>query len=312
MTKDKGVLLVNMGGPVHELDMKFFLLNMFHDKHILPFNPVSRTILARMITTFRYKKSWKKYQLIGGTPLIEATCKTTAELSKLLPNYDVRLAFSYSAPLIHEVMQKMHNAGIKQLVVVPLYPHFSLTTFESVVADSKNAAARFSDFNLQFVAPYYANPHYIDFWKDIINKHIKQKKLQNPLLLFSAHSIPAYFVEKQNDPYPQHITESAQLIARACGLEHKVSYQSQVKGSKWIGPTTPDTVLELKKQGLKELVYVPISFVSENLETLYDLDHDLVPFAQKVAKIENASRVRIPDVHESFVNALFEAVKQTE
>ncbi len=297
-----GVLLVNMGGAESPEEMKTFLSRMFKDPYILPFGKTGRNLLAFIISTTRHKKSWKKYQLIGGTPIIKATEKSKQLLQGSLgSDYQVEMAFSYSQPLISESLYNFIDKGIKDIVIVPLYPQSSFSTRVSVESDVKKVSEK-ENLNIRFVKEFYQKELYIEFWANLISDHIKEKNYKKPLLLFSAHSIPEYMVDK-GDTYPRAILESATLISNHMELDFDVVYQSGMSG-KWIGPDVNDRLKEMATEGKEEIIIIPISFVNENLETLYDIDKIIVPFASNKLGIKSISRVRIPEGDENFIKLL--------
>ncbi|MFH0867443.1 MAG: ferrochelatase, partial [Bacteroidota bacterium] len=107
-----GILLVNMGGASSLKEMKMFLSRMFNDPFILPYGKTIRILLSFIISNSRYKKSWKKYELIGGTPIIRVTQKIVHVLQNEIPDsFQVKMAFSYTSPFIHESMESFHNSG---------------------------------------------------------------------------------------------------------------------------------------------------------------------------------------------------------
>lgn len=304
----KGILLVNMGGPQSLPEMKFFLKKMFRDPHILPFNVLGRFLLGTLITNLRYKKSWQKYQKIGGTPLVQSTKLTVEKLRKALPGACIKYAFSYSAPLVKDAFAAFREEGVKEVLTIPLYPHFSITTFRAVTDDANRAAEKTDGIKNSNISPYYKNEKFIRFWKNIILEQAKKAGAKKPLLLFSAHSIPLSFIKK-GDNYPEHISESAREIAEACGLPFKLAYQSQIKGSKWLEPKTELVMDELRKSGTEEIIIVPISFVSENLETLYDIDYGLIPYGKEIG-FKNISRAKLPLASDDFTELLVDITRQ--
>ena len=305
-----GVLLVNMGGARSQKEMKTFLASMFKDPHILPFGKIGRNILSFIISNARYKTSWKKYELIGGTPIIHATKATTHALQNELKNdFSVKMAFSYSSPTIEDSMLSFKKEGITNITIIPLYPQSSVSTTSSVLDDVQKVVLKENSFEIRFKNEFYQHKGFINFWSNLITAHIKQKGLSLPYLLFSAHSIPQYMVEK-GDSYSRAIEESAALIAGNLDLDFEVAYQSGMRSGKWIGPDVKDSLKLLAKTGKEEIVIVPISFVNENLETLYDVDKVIIPFAKKELGINHISRVRIPEADDSFIKLLADIVKK--
>jgi protoporphyrin/coproporphyrin ferrochelatase len=299
-----GVLLINMGGANSPKELKVFLARMFKDPFILPFGKLGRNLLSFIISNTRYKKSWKKYLAIGGSPIIEATEQTQKVLQeKLGENYLVDIAFSYSAPLIKDSIQSLLSMGIRQLTVIPLYPQASYSTTDSVQSDVKAALAGINNIEVNFVREFYDHPDFVNFWAKLIKIHIDQNQSVAPLLLFSAHSIPKALVDK-GDTYPLAIEASAKAIAESLGCKWQVAYQSGMKRSEWIGPDVNVVIKDLALQNVSDIIIIPISFVNENLETLYDIDQQIIPAAKNIPGIKNISRVNIPVADPEFINLL--------
>jgi len=302
----KAILIVNMGGPLSEKDMEFFLLKMFNDKRIIGAPKLIRKFIANKITRKRYKKSWEKYQLIGGTPIIKNTELTAKELIKHLPKeYLVDFAFSYSNPLIYNTIEKLADKGATEIKIIALYPQESFTTTKSVEDDMLIAAKNFPKIKISMNGNFSDNTNFINFWVEIIQNHIKENNLQNPLLIYSAHSIPQYLVEK-GDKYGENIERSAKLISEKLNLKYKVCYQSKIGKLKWLGPDTKESISEMSPEN--EIIFVPISFVSENLETLYDIECEIIPFAKETGKFNHISRIKIPVTHELMTKTILDLI----
>lgn len=301
----KGVLLVNMGGVTSEAEMKTFLKKMFMDPYIIPLAKPLRKIISLLISNTRYKRSWKKYEGIGGTPILKATEVLRREVQQQIGiNYKVALAYSYAHPYINESLAELRNDGVTEIKVIPLYPQTSYTTTSSVIAECKKALLKMPELNLDYCYGFYRNDEFIAFWESQISKLIEEKKYKNPKLVFSAHSIPLSMV-KRGDKYPEAISLSARNIATKLGLEYEVAYQSGMRSGKWLGPDTTDLLdCIAEHENAREIIIVPISFVSENLETLYDIDKYIIPFAIKKLGIKNISRVMIPEADPVFVKLI--------
>jgi ferrochelatase len=306
----KGVLLVNMGGATSLKEMKSFQTAMFRDQRILPFRKPVRFLLSFIISNVRYKKSWKKYELIGGTPIIDATLKSVIALqTKLNHSYKVKMAFSYTFPTIEESLYSFEDEGIHDIVVIPLYPQSSFSTTESIMDEVRKMQHKESAFDIRFVKRFYQHEGFVGFWAKLILGHMEQYNLSTPFLLFSAHAIPQYLVDN-GDSYPREIEESAALIANKLGLDFEVAYQSGMRRAKWIGPDVKVSLKILAKAGTREIVIIPISFVNENLETLYDIDKVIIPFAGIDLGIAHVSRVTLPEADETFIQLLADLVRK--
>ncbi len=296
-----GILLINMGGPVSPAEVKKFLRLMFLDKHIIPAPFIIRNLLSLFISSSRYKKSWKKYNIIGGTPIKKNTQElVNAIQNKLGLSFYIKAAYSYSEPFISTAINEFYNDGIKNIIAIPLYPQASITTTESVIFDINKTINK--DIKINVAPEFYENKFFIEFWYNLIKSHIKNNKLSNPFLIFSAHSIPISFIKK-GDTYQNAIEESAELIASSLELEYKVSYQSGMNARTWLGPDTLSSLKDLASKEIDEVVIIPISFVSENLETLYDLDNQIIPLIKEETSL-NISRVNIPAIHPSFIEMI--------
>lgn len=306
----KGVMLVNMGGPESPEELKTFLSRMFRDPFILPFRKPFRNLLAFVISRTRYRKSWKKYELIGGTPLVKSTRKTAGSLQALLgEGYSVKIAFSYSSPDIQNAFNAFKNDGIQDITVVPMYPQASFTTTSSVLADVKKVTDKDPFFKVSVTGEFYSHPGFIAFWISNIEKHMVKHKIQDPTLVFSAHSIPEFNIEK-GDTYAASVLACASLIATKMGLHYEAGFQSGMRGGKWIGPDIMEHLKTLREEGVDNLVMIPVSFVHENLETMYDLDIEIVPHAVKTLGFSNVSRVSLPESDPNLVAMLADLIKE--
>ena len=305
-----GVLLVNMGGATSLKEMRSFLACMFRDPKILPFGKTVRYLLSFIISNARYKKSWEKYILIGGTPIIDATLKSVQSLQVHLKNdYAVKMAFSYTSPTIEESLHSFKAKGIHDITVIPLYPQSSFSTTGSIKDALQKINHKEPAFDIRVIERFYQHDGFVSFWTKIIRAHNEQYKLTSPFLLFSAHSIPRYMVDN-GDTYPREIEESAALIAHKLGLDFRVTYQSEMGKGKWIGPDVKVSLEVLIKAGIREIVIIPISFVNENLETLYDIDKVIIPFAKTELGISHISRVLLPEADETFIQLLADLVRK--
>ncbi len=304
-----GILLVNMGGPTSEKELLFFLKKMFTDPFILPFPKPVRFLVSRVISYSRYKKSWLKYELIGGTPLISEVEECANLLNIELGNkYIIESAFSYSQPLIAEGVNILTKKGAKKIKILPLYPQESMTTTGSVRADVRKILKSNPSLEIEIINQFYDNDYFTDFWTELIKNHIEENKINNPLLIFSAHSIPEYLVNK-GDTYPQAINKSAELIANKLQLDFKITYQSKMGKMKWLAPDTKEVIEKLIESTTKNIVIIPISFINENLETLYDLDTELIPYFNNEFNFYNISRVKIKSNHKLLIKTFVDIVK---
>lgn len=298
----KGVLLVNMGGPQSIEEMRLFLKNMFSDKYILPLPIGLRQFVASMIARKRHPASWEKYQLIGGTPIIKHT-EATGQALQEAAGIPVYTAYSYTPPFIGDVMKKMTADGIRDIIVLTMYPQASDTTTTSVFMDVARASKDLPDITIRKICDYSVHPKFLEYWKTLIEEHIQRAGVDDPLLLFTAHAIPLYGV-RRGDMYPDTVKHMAKRLADLMDRRYEVAFQSRVGPVKWVGPDTDDHLEELVAAGEKKVVLIPVSFTTECLETVYDLNIKLVDVYKQDHRVEHISRVEIPSAHPLFIESL--------
>ena len=310
------VVLFNLGGPDSLEAVEPFLFNLFCDPDI--FNlPFGQKLFAKIISSRRAPKIVGEYKLIGGkSPINEWTEKQRSMLEKNLrkdyPSLDVHIAMRYWKLLTDETVAKVEKANYEKIILLPLYPHYSITTtgssFNEWKRHYKGEASK-----LVFINDYYADEKYVA----AINQRIDETILQFPekirrevQIVFSAHGTPVSLVKK-GDPYSNHIKETVNAVmnARKHSHEHHLCFQSKVGPMKWLEPTTASMIEELAQENKKNLLIVPISFVSDHVETLYELDIEYRHVADKCG-IENYIVMKGLNDSELFIESLTEIVKR--
>jgi ferrochelatase len=274
--------------------------------------------LAWLISTLRFKKSQENYKKIGGgSPLRRITeAQGQALRSQLQQNgheANVYIGMRYWNPFTEEAIAQIKRDKIEELVVLPLYPQFSISTTGS----SFRLLNRIwqSDRELQkikytVVPSWYDNSGYLQAMANLIEKTLDQVKDPSTAhIFFSAHGVPVSYIEEAGDPYQKEIETCAALIMQKLNRSnpYKLAYQSRVGPVEWLQPYTDVAIAELAAQGVKELVVVPISFVSEHIETLEEIDMEYREIAEH-AGIETFARVPAPDTDPTFIQALADIV----
>ncbi|MCL4510786.1 MAG: ferrochelatase [Bacteroidetes bacterium] len=277
-----GVVLFNLGGPLSTDDIEEFLFNLFMDPYIIeiPLRGFIRKVLARFIARRRAGKTAFYYEVMGGkSPQYELTMKQAKALEKKLrENLDVKVyvGMRYFKPYIEEAYKALLNDNIENVILLPLYPHYSRTTtlssFEEWNRVTENPSGRMKILQIE---SYHDNPLYIDAIADRISETLA--KFPNNVrgrvhILFSAHGVPERIV-KRGDPYQKQIIETVNLVSKKFLNPHSLAYQSRVGPVKWLGPPTLEEIKRLASNGVKNLVVIPISFVSEHSETLYEVNY---------------------------------------
>jgi len=284
-----GIVLFQLGGPDSLDSVEPFLRNLFLDPDIIPLGPLNfvRGPLARYIAKKRCIPVAQRYGMIGKrSPIGILTERQRVRLVKALEPYIDPVAVTamrYWHPLTEEAVAEIRKAkGLDELVLLPLYPHYSYATTLSSLKEWRRVYGEpVDDLPERTVEYFYDHPFYIQALIKNIGKILRHFPDSSRVhLVFSAHGLPMSLVEK-GDPYPKHIEETVRLVCRQ-GAEqypgwpktHLLCYQSRVGPAKWLEPSFVGTLERLGHEGVKEMLVVPISFVTEHIETLHEVNID--------------------------------------
>jgi ferrochelatase len=316
-----GVLLFNLGGPETLQDVKPFLYRLFSDPEIIriKWGPARKT-LAYTIATLRRKTSEGYYRQIGGgSPLRRLTEEQARALAGELrsrgKDVETFVGMCTWRPFLSEAIERIEASTIESLVILPLFPQYSVTTTGSGFAALRRlieTRPSFKRLTVQWVCSWADQPSYIASFEQLIRRELGRfNKSDSVHILFSAHSIPERYVQ-EGDPYLEQTKKTVDLIMARLGNKnsHQLSFQSKIGPVKWLEPLTNDVIIELGKQGIQDVLVVPISFVSEHVETLYELDILYKKVAQQ-AGIANFRRVPTLNSDPAFIRALAEIVEST-
>ncbi len=270
------VFLMNLGGPRSLDEVEPYLFDLFSDPAVLqaPLGPF-RKPLARLIARRRAPSSAKKYQLIGGrSPLVQETEEQARALAAALGRgFSAHLAMRCGHPNTAEGVREALAAGAERAVALPLYPQWANATTKSALDELRRLWP--AERPLIEVCTWHDHPGWLAASSATLREAIARVPAgirDRLLVVFSAHGLPLRQVRK-GDPYPGYVEISARGTAERCGLgagEWQLTYQSRVGPMRWLGP---DTVGWLRSHAKgRAIVTHPIAFVSDHLETLYDLD----------------------------------------
>lgn len=319
-----GVLLLNLGGPETLDDVQPFLFNLFADPDIIRLPRLFRFLqqpLAKLISTLRAPKSKEAYASIGGgSPLRKITDDQALALKRALEakglSSNIYVGMRYWYPFTEEAIQQIKKDGITRLVVLPLYPQFSISTTGSsisVLEQTFREDAYLSRLPVSIINSWYQREGYIRSMADLIEKELESfSEPREAMIFFSAHGVPVSYVENAGDPYRDQMEECIFLImqelkARGISNEHALAYQSRVGPVQWLKPYTDEVLVELGQKGVKSLLAVPVSFVSEHIETLEEIDMEYRELALE-SGIKNWARVPALGLTPSFIMDLADAV----
>ncbi|ACK64419.1 Ferrochelatase [Rippkaea orientalis PCC 8801] len=317
-----GVLLLNLGGPEQLEDVRPFLFNLFSDPEIirLPF-PWLQKPLAWLISSLRSEKSQENYKQIGGGSPLRKITEAQAEaleqrLAEIGHTAQIYIGMRYWHPFTEEAIARIKRDRLKNLVILPLYPQFSISTSGSsfrVLEEMWNADPQLKAINYTLIPSWYDDPRYLAAMADLIAQELDKCEEPNRVhIFFSAHGVPQSYVDEAGDPYQAEIEACTRLIMQTLNRpnDYTLAYQSRVGPVEWLKPYTEDALKELGEQGVQDLLVVPISFVSEHIETLQEIDIEYREVAEE-AGIENFYRVPALNTHPVFIDSLAQLVTKS-
>jgi len=291
----KAIILLNMGGARSADELKEFLYNMFKDERIIS-SPV-RHILAPLISNLRYKKVWENYEIIGGSRIYNITQKLCENMKKYT-NDDVVYTMRYTKPHLKDVIFKYN-----EVTLLPLYPHYSFTTYESSLDELKEIEYT---GKVNIVKPFFKDKRF----NEIITQNILNS-VENPEewnLIFSAHGLPQKIIDK-GDKYQSHIQQHVKILKEKLPSFKSVNlaYQSRFGFAKWLQPYLHEELEKYKNQNV--LIY-PIAFMIDNSETDLELKVEYRHLAKKQG-IKNYKVVECPNDSEKTAKFLTELANES-
>jgi ferrochelatase len=312
---DRAILFLQLGGPETLADVRGFLYRLFSDPEVIRVrSSLLRKFIASSIALTRAGTSKKMYAAIGGgSPIRRLTEEQSAGVEKLLrargKDVLVRTAMTCSRPLVEDVVRELVGLGCRRFLAFPLYPQYSLTTTKGALDRSRDAVSRFAPGgSLEEKGSFPSDAGFIAAHVDLIRRELSRFPDPSPgstFILFSAHSIPRKLVREEDDPYEREVQQTAAAVSAALGAVYRtgLAYQSKLGPVEWLGPQTIDVLAELGKKGESQVLVVPIAFVTDHIETLYEIDQ-LFGAAAGKAGIAHFRRTPGLNAHPLFLEAL--------
>ena len=295
----KGFLLINLGSPDSTSipDVKKYLDEFLMDKRVIGKSYWFRWFLVKIIIlNTRPRKSAKAYKKIWwkeGSPLIVLSQRLFEKIKKLI-KIPIALAMRYGSISILKGLKELNDYGVKEVVVLPLYPHYAMSSYETVVEKvKKEVELNFPSLKLKIIKPFYKNKNYIKLLSNKIKETIS--KIEYDHILFSYHGIPVSHL-KISDPtnkhcykiknccsvssqahetcYKHQVLETTELIVKELNIDkdkYSNAFQSRLPNEAWLKPYTDNELERLAKKGIKNLVIVTPAFVTDCLETLEEI-----------------------------------------
>ena len=295
----KGFLLINLGSPDSTSipDVKKYLDEFLMDKRVIGKSYWFRWFLVKIIIlNTRPRKSAKAYKKIWwkeGSPLIVLSKRLFEKIKKLI-KIPIALAMRYGSISIVKGLKELNDYGVNEVVVLPLYPHYAMSSYETVVEKvKKEVKLNFPSLTLKIIKPFYKNKNYIKLLSNKIKETIS--KIEYDHILFSYHGIPVSHL-KISDPTKKHcykikdccsvssqahetcykhqVLETTELVVKELNIDknkYSNAFQSRLPNEAWLKPYTDNELERLAKKGIKNLVIVTPAFVTDCLETLEEI-----------------------------------------
>ena len=312
--KKLAVVLFNLGGPDKPEDIRPFLKNLFSDKAIIDLPLVFRFPLSVLISTFRAPKAKPLYEIMGGaSPLLKNTKKQANALKAALEakylNTEIKIIISmrYWHPFSNEAAKELTEFNADEVILLPLYPHYSRTTTGSSIKEFQ----KYYKNKARIIREYYLMDGFVNsVAKNIIAEYENIGSPEKVRILFSAHGLPQKIVDA-GDPYEKQIRACAAKISGLLpnDFEKVVCFQSKVGPMKWLEPST---VHEIERAGVDNIpiIICPIAFVSDHIETLVELDFEYRKLAESL-NIPKFGRSKTVGTDSDFINGLVGLIDDT-
>jgi len=305
-----------MGGPDSLRAVRPFLYNLFSDRDLiqLPAGALLQKPFAFMISLLRAPKVRVNYASIGGkTPQLEWTVKqaegTARELGEQVKPF---VAMRYWKPRAEECLRRMKQDGIEQAVVLSMYPHYTSATTGSSIKDFEIAAARiYPELKYTIISEWYDWPAYLDALANRVREGLEKfhELVRDEVpILFSAHALPQKFID-DGDPYLDHVQCTVKgVMERFPGHPWKLGFQSRSGPVQWMEPDTLEVLDQLGAEHAPGVLIVPISFVSDHIETLQEIDFEMRMHAEGIG-LPRFERAPSLNDNQDFLQALAGLVK---
>jgi ferrochelatase len=318
------IVLMNMGGPESLEGVEPFLFNLFRDHDLipLPLGFLWQRRFARMVSRARARTVREYYKLIGGrSPLRDITEHQAKLLEQRLNTirpgaFTCHVAMRYTPPYTRDAVGAARAAGARTVVALSLYPHYTTATTGSSLWElrrelsAKPPAA--GAIELLEIDRWPQHSAYLDALAEQVRRGLEQfpeARRAGVELLFSAHGLPETFIRK-GDPYVGDLEASIAGVLQRLGGQRpwRLSFQSRAGRARWLQPATDEVLRLLARTGRTDVLAIPISFVSDHIETLYEID---ILFGEEAEALGlNFKRAPSLNTEPLFIEALAQLVEQ--
>ena len=273
---------------------------------------------GRQPTPEQVEELTDRYRRVGGrTRLLDITQEVAAALQQRLnaqdaDRFQVYIGMKHWHPFIAQVVERIAGDGIQQIIAIALAPHYSKMSIDGYRSSVQEAVDSLANpLSVRFIESWYANPLFISSMarkiREALKRNFPSDGEKDVKVVFSAHSLPKRILQWE-DPYPEELRQSCETVARAAGLSSwQFTFQSAGRTSDpWLGPDILETLAALAGDGAKRVLMVPIGFVSDNLEIVFDIDVEAQELAQGLGM--HLARTEMPNTSPDFIEALEDLV----
>lgn len=305
MKKKMGLLVMAYGTPYKEEDIEPYYTHIRRGRAPEP----------EMLQDLK-----DRYKAIGGiSPLSKITKQQAESLEKRLNDiqneveFKAYLGLKHISPFVEDAVKQMKEDGIEEAVSIVLAPHFSTFSIKSYNGRAKETAEAIGGLSISSVESWYDEPKFIQYWIDRVKETVEQmteEEKNHFVLIVSAHSLPEKIL-KMGDPYAEQLRKTGQLIAGGAQIANwELGWQSAGNTPEpWLGPDVQDLTRNLyEEHGYKAFVYIPVGFVSDHLEVLYDNDYECKVVTDELGV--SYYRPAMPNTHEDFIDAMATVILQ--
>ena len=255
----------------------------------------------------------ERYEAIGGlSPLADTTERQARALLNKLneqsdDEYELFIGLKHIHPFIEDAVADINEAGIKEIETIVLTPHYSAFSVQTYNDRAKEEADKYG-ITVKSVIDFYRDENFIDYWVEQVENtlnEIPESEHNDTAIIVSAHSLPEKLITKNNDPYPEQLQETMELIReRVNKANYHIGWQSEGNTpDPWLGPDVQDLTEDLySEHKYKHFVYLPLGFVCEHLEVLYDNDYECKVVTDKVGATYH--RPPMPNTDDRFIQAM--------
>jgi len=298
----KALLLLAFGGPRSLDEVEPFLTRLFR---------------GRKPSSEQLERIKERYGLIGGrSPLPEITLKQARALEERLNSKGYRftsyVGMRYGHPLIEETLKEILRDGIREVIALPMAPFRSSASTGAYIEEVNHIRKNIGEkIEISFVVGWHLHPLFLEAIREKIEERLAQftpEERKRVHLVFSAHSLPKSLVE--GEPYVKDIGESVkEVVKKFEPLPWHIAFQSRGMGpEEWLGPDVESILVELSRQKVREILIVPIGFVADHIEVLYDID--VLYRGKAESKGMVLRRTKSLNFSEKFIEALSKIVEE--